>query len=226
MIVSCCLALAGCGGLLGSDDPGPPPDATSEAVAAARVDAVAVADRALDEVVEKLGGTVVGRASDDACYQGQNNWKVDDGYGHRCTVRRAVIVSFDGDFRQRIAAFDERLFDAGWRCYSDPCHETLTSLLREYWDSRAAQYGDATFPISSLPTPSSYDRDGLELQFNYAGADPSGRSSLQDWHRRRRGGVFESYERSRPLDVAAVLARGESFAYLVALAVERDYFES
>lgn len=224
--MACCLGPTGCGGLLGSDDPGPPPDATSATVAGARAEAAAGADRGLDDLVEKLGGVVVGRASDDACYRGQNNWKVHDGYDHRCTIRRGVVVGFDGDFRQRIAAFDERLFDAGWLCYAKPCDETLTSLLREYWSFRAAEYGGESFPISSLPSLVPYERQGLFLEIDYVGADPTGRGSLERFHRRQRGGVFASYERSRPLDVPAVLARAESFAYLVALAVERDYFES
>lgn len=190
------------------------------------MDAVAVADRALDDAVEQLGGRVVGRASDDACYSGQNNWKVHDGYDHRCTIRRGVVVGFDGDFRQRIVALDERLLDAGWLCYAKPCDETLTSLLREYWAFRAAQYGGRPFPISVLPSSVPYEREGLFLEIDYVGADPSGRGSLEGFHRRQRGGFSASYERSRPLDVAAVLDRGESFAYLVALAVERDYFES
>jgi hypothetical protein len=56
-------------------------------------------------------------------------------------------------------------------------------------------------------------------------ADRSGHSSLEDWHRRRRGGLFTSFERARPLDVDGVLRQARPFDYAVALAIETDYFE-
>jgi hypothetical protein len=59
----------------------------------------------------------------------------------------------------------------------------------------------------------------------YAGADKTGRHWLGGWHRRQRGGLFTSFERSQPLDVDGVLSRADAFEYVVALAIETDYFE-
>jgi hypothetical protein len=197
----------------------------SSEVSGARMIATNVADEALADAVVALGGRVVGRTSADACYEGQNNWKVHDGYDHRCTLRRAVVVAFDGDFRKRIALFDERLFAAGWDYGALPCDETNSELVEEYWDFRKPEYGGNDPPISVLPTTSYYQRDGLYLDIDWVSSDRSGRSTLDDWHRRQRGGYFESFEHSRPFDVDAVLSRVGSFDYAVALAVETDYFE-
>ena len=225
LLVPLCASLAGCGTILAGEDPGPPPDPLAPEVVDARVVATKAADAALADAAAALGGRVVARTSADACYRGQNNYKVHDGYDHRCTLRRAVVVAFDGDFRKRIALFDERLFAAGWGCYGDPCPETLSGLVEEYWDFRKPEYGGNDPPISVLPTPSSYQRDGLDLHVAYVSPNRSGRSTLDDWHRRRRGGLFESFEQSRPFDVDAVFARVARFDYAVALAIETAYYE-
>ncbi len=222
VLVPLCLALSACLGL--GEDNGPPPDPFEPDVVAARESASARADDALAEVVAALGGRVVGRASDDACYQGQNNYKVHEGYDHRCTLRRAAAVVFDGDFRRRIARFDRRLFGVGWGCYRTPCPETLSGNVEEYWDLRAAEYGSQRFPISSLPT-TTYERGDQYLDVRYGGADGTGRFWLEDLHRRKRGGVFESYRRQVPLDVDRVLARAEGSDYVVGIAIETDYLE-
>lgn len=171
-----------------------------------------------------LGGRVVGRASDDVCYQGQNTCKVHEGYDHRCTVRRAAAVALDGDFPRRIARFDERLFGAGWDCGALPCLETLSWNVDEYWESRKAENGGQDPLISSLPTTSFYERDDLYLDVRY-GADPTGRLWLEGLHRRKRGSVLESYRRPDPLDVDGVLARAKGSEYMLGLAIETDYLE-
>jgi hypothetical protein len=217
--------VVGCGEVLGGEDNGPPPDPTARDVVEARDVATNSADAALADAAAALGGRVVARTTADACYEGQNNWKVHDGYDHRCTLRRAVVVAFDGDFRKRIATFDDRVFASGWGCYGAPCAETLSGNVEEYWDFRKAEYGGHDPPITSLPTTSTYDRDGLYLDVQYAGADKTGRHWLGGWHRRQRGGLFTSFERSQPLDVDGVLSRADAFEYVVALAIETDYFE-
>jgi hypothetical protein len=216
-----CFFVAGCGGILGEDN-GPPPDAMAPEIVDARELATDTADAALAEAAAALGGRVVARTSADACYDGQNNWKVHDGYDHRCTLRRAAVVAFDGDFRRRIARFDERLFAAGWQC---PCADTLSAKVEEYWEFRKAEYGGQDPPITRLPTTTMYQRDPLYLDVQYAGDDRAGRSSLEGWHRRDRGGIFTSFDESRPLDVEEVLRRAASSEYVVALAIETDYFE-
>ena len=168
---------------------------------------------------------MVGTGSDDACYRGQNNWKVQDGYDHRCTLRRVVAVTFADDFRRRIAGLDRRLFASGWGCMPAPCHDTNAGLLEEYWSHRAAYYGTQDFPISALPTATGYEKDGLYFDLRYAGPDRAGRPTIEDWHRRRRGSLFESFRVPRGLDVETVLRRARDSRYLVLLAIESHYFD-
>jgi hypothetical protein len=215
--------VAGCGGVLGGGDNGPPDPLAPEIVDAREV-ATDAADAALVEAAAALGGRVVARTSADACYEGQNNWKVHDEYEHRCTLRRAAVVAFDGDFRKRIARFDDRLFAAGWQC---PCPgtETLSAKVEEYWEFRKGEYGGQDPPITRLPTATMYERDPLYLDVQYAGEDRTGRASLEGWHRRDRGGIFTSFDESRPFDVDETLRRAAPSEFVVALAIETDYFE-
>jgi hypothetical protein len=218
------VVVAGCGSFLGEDN-GPPPDPFSEDVVAARALATTRADEALADAAAALDGRVVARTTADACYEGQNNYKRREGFDHRCTIRRAIVVGLDGDFPRRIARFDRRLFAAGWNCGAFECDRTLSGLVDEYWGFRKGEHGGQDPPISSLPTTSSYQRDGLYLEVGYLGADPAGRGALGRFHRRWRGGLFTSFERERPFDVDAVLARARDAKYVVGLAIETDYFE-
>jgi hypothetical protein len=136
-----------------------------------------------------------------------------------------VVAGFDGDFRKRIRVLDRRLFAAGWGCYRDPCPETLSGNVDEYWDLRKQEYGGAEPPISSLPTASAYERGNQYLDVEYVGADRAGRGTLGRFHPRMRGGLFTSYERTRPFDAEAALERASRFGYVVAFAIETDYFE-
>ena len=204
-------------------DAGPPPDPYSPEIVEQRREAVAEADSAIREAVALLLGDVVGRASSDECYEGQRNYKVDDGYAHRCTIRRVAAIAFDGDFRERIAQFDRGLFRAGWGCLSSPCHETLAGMVDEYWDMRSAEVGGGAFPISRLPS-TGYTRGDLHFDVDYIAADRASAFSLENSHRRQRGGLHTSYKVARPLDVPRVLARAAK-VYVVLVAIERDYFE-
>ena len=89
-----------------------------------------------------------------------------------------------------------------------PCHDTNAGLLEEYWSYRAAEYGTQDFPISALPTATGYEKDGMYFDVRYAGAEPRDRLLIEDWHRRRRGGLFESFRVPRPLDIEAVVRNG------------------
>ena len=220
-----CLPASACGGLLGGEDNGPPPDPLAVPIREARAVATEAADEALEGAVAAVGGRVVARGSEDDCYRGQNNYKVHDGYDHRCTIRRAVVAGFDGDFRRRIRLLDRHLFAAGWGCYRDPCPETLAGNVDAYWDLRRQESGGADPPISSLPTTSPYERGHQYLDVAYVGHDRGSRATLERFHHRMRGGLFTSYERAHPFDVEATLDRASRFGYVVALAVETDYFE-
>jgi hypothetical protein len=93
---------------------------------------------------------------------------------------------------RRIAGLARRLFAFGLGCTPTPCHDTSVGLLEEYWSYRAAEYGTQDFPIY-LPTATGYEKDGMYFGRRYAGAERGDRAGIEDWHRRRRGGILESF---------------------------------
>src|SRR5688572_20587591 len=129
------LLFTGCEIMGPSGPSGPPPDPLSTEIVELRDQGTRRADRAVAQAAGLLGGKVVGRASNDQCWEGQRNWKVDEGFDYRCAARRVVVVGFDSDFRKRIARFDRRVFAAGWLCD----YKCNSELVDEYWNLRKAE---------------------------------------------------------------------------------------
>jgi hypothetical protein len=218
------LSACGLGGPSGPS--GPPPDAQSEEIVELRRDGTRAADRALVNAAKMLGGEMLGRASNDRCWEGQRNYKVDEGYDYRCSILRALVVGFGGDFRSRIARFDQRLFASGWEC--DPYFEceSNSQLVEEYWDLRSAErLKGQPFPIWRLPTKGDgYARGDVRLYVEYASTVAGSTYWLETASFMSRSGLRRFYEDERPLDVQAVLAAGRRYPYLVVLSTEIDYF--
>ena len=218
-----CLPASACGGLLGGEDNGPPPDPLAAPIQEARAVATKAADEALEHAVSAVGSWRGRRRTTATRARTTTRSTTATTTAARSVARWSP--GFDGDFRERIRLLDRRLFAAGWGCYRDPCPETLSGNVDAYWDLRKQEYGGADPPISSLPTTSEYERGDQYLDVAYVGPDRGGRATLGRFHRRMRGGLFTSYERARPFDVEAALERASRFRYVVAFAVETHYFE-
>jgi hypothetical protein len=219
--------LSGCG--FPSDPPapsGPPPDAKSKSIVELRRDGTRDADQALADAATMLGAEIVGRASNDRCWEGQRNWKVDDGYDYRCSLLRALVVGFDGDFRGRIARFDQRLFASGWECDLVFECESNSEFVEGYWKLRSAErVKGQPFPIWKLPTKSDgYARGDVRLYVEYASTVAGSTHRLESATSMSQSGLRRFYEDERPFDVQAVLAAGRRYPYLVALSTEIDYY--
>jgi hypothetical protein len=150
------LLLGGCG----APDPPDPLSAGSVEARAAKVEQM---HAALDEVVDILGGQVLGESSVDECYEGQRNWKVDLGYHYRCSLLVGVLIGVDGDFRTLMLAADPALQDLQWQSSGD----WPGQLVDEYWDLRASESPDGRVRLDHLPGPHSVRRDDLKLGFAY-----------------------------------------------------------
>lgn len=105
------------------------------------------------------------------CRQGQNNWKVHEGYAYRCTQWTAAIYGFDGDFRRQVIKLDENIKRIGWQ--PEPFGLSASDVLGSYYDR---YYGPnkplpGNFPdgylVSDLPSSSGYihGRTRLDIQF-------------------------------------------------------------
>ncbi len=168
--------LVGCG-------PPDPPDPRSGSAVEARTATVAQVQPALDEVVDILGGQVLGESSVDQCYEGQRNYKVDTGYHYRCSLLLGVLISVDGDFRRLMISADAALEDLQWQSRGD----WPGQLVDEYWELRASENADGRVRLHRLPGPRSLRRNDLRLGFSYGstaddrgleGIDRSQRSTL------------------------------------------------
>ena len=226
-LVSAGVLLTACGDLLGPSGPsGPPPDPMSGEIVELRERGIAATGRALDQAARLLGGEVVGRGSHDRCWEGQRNYKVDEGFDYRCSLRSVVVVGFDDDFRSRMRRFDERLFAAGWQCDRHFECESNSRRANEYWDLRRAERIEGQpFPIWKLPTKTDgYERAGVRLYLDYASTVPGSTYGLESATLMSRSGWPLFHQDERPLDIPAVLRAGKQYPYLVVLETETDYF--
>lgn len=101
-------------GLRGAAEPG------DRAVVSAREGSAARLDPLTAAAVAAVGGTEVARVRVDRCEEGQNNWKVRDGYTLRCERQDVVVLDVPADgVLATTRAVDARLRAAGWQARSD-----------------------------------------------------------------------------------------------------------
>lgn len=164
--------LSGCAGSrLTEDDP-----VVRTAVAEAAVEVRA----ARTDVVDVLYGagsiaTVIATADDEACAEGQHNWKIDDPYDVTCTATSSVIVELpDGAGLDELQRLHRMLTEEAGAVAVFPS-EGLAAIAAEYghgigrWDDRPGLDGDPVpYGIEHFPG-ASYRRDGLEVGIGFTG---------------------------------------------------------
>lgn len=87
------------------------------AVTAARDGSRHDLDALTRETLAAVGGRELARVRFDDCQQGQNNWKIHDGYTLRCELTDSVVLApaRAGDVTALAAELDRALQRAGWR---------------------------------------------------------------------------------------------------------------
>jgi hypothetical protein len=98
-------------GLRGQADP------HDRAVTAARDGSRDDLDALTRETLGAVGGRELARVRFDGCRQGENNWKIHDGYTLRCEMSDSVVLAPTGagDVTAVAAELDQALQRAGWR---------------------------------------------------------------------------------------------------------------
>lgn len=76
----------------------------------------------VDAVLDASGGTVLAGAETDTCREGQNSWKIHDGYTLRCTRTAATAIQLPEHTPVEGAAraVEDALLDQGWQSSRDP----------------------------------------------------------------------------------------------------------
>jgi hypothetical protein len=163
-------------------------------------------------------------AKDDRCYKGQNNYKVTQGYAHRCTLRLTRYYGFDGDFRQMMLDFEKTLLKLGWKAglSDDPIArmQNMEYMMTNYYDRRPG------VSVDSIPAPSGYNARGLTLELGWADRQTKNLFRLEhSQHVPFHAGHL--YQRPELVNVDEAFQKAVlDTRYVIAVAVYGHYFEN
>lgn len=169
----------------------------------------------------------------DNCYEGQNNWKVKEGYAHRCDYRVTRYYGFNGDFRQKMLDLEQELFKLKWQT-SNGTGDQLSHYIKNYYDkyygnkdpSISASFG-GTYLVSSLPTViNGYSKNGIGMDIAYGEKDSKDIYWLESAPGFSKRG-FPFFEDKNFIDVKSVFAEiTKNNRYVLAISLEKNYFEN
>ena len=167
-------------------------------------------------------------ARQDACYDGANNWKHQDGFAHRCTLRLTNFYGLDGDFRKAILDFDKVLLAAGWHSNNhDDTHNMEWSSDNKFV---FAQGRPTERHLNPNPGSTySYYKDGLSLDIRSAERGATRLGSLEIVQANGMGWISENnfYDQRKLVDVDDVFREvTRDHPYILAVAISGHYFEN
>jgi hypothetical protein len=155
-------------------------------------------------------------STQDACYDGANNFKHQDGFSHRCTLRVTRFYGFDGDFRKTMLDFEKGLLAAGWHSNIHDMEWTLTSF-------------DPKHTVDYLPSLYGYYKGGLALEIRWAERASQRLFDLKDIQAHGMGWISENnfYDQRKLTDAGAVFREvTQDHRYILAIAITGHYFEN
>ena len=211
--------------------PGPNPNSSS--VIAKREQTKQSIFASFDELNNVVGHTDKATSTHDRCYHGQNNYKVQDGYANRCAYRITKYYGFNGDFREHVLSFEQRIIDLGWISRErDP--NPIKIMLEDYYDK---YYGPGkslpeNFPngyyVSDLPTPNrGYSKNNNTLTVVFA--EKASKDLFTITYAQNIDGdtLFANYDvkqfqKIEPLFKDIV----QNYKYVVAVSIQGQYFEN
>ncbi|HEX8182772.1 MAG TPA: hypothetical protein VF575_04195 [Candidatus Saccharimonadales bacterium] len=206
----------GIGGMISDMKSAPNP--RSSGISAKRTTAQSDIEAAYNQLQQSTGFKEYKNATYDQCYEGQNNWKVKDGYAHRCDYRVTKYYGFNGDFRQEMLDLERKLFALNWQI-SNGDRNQLTYYIEEYYDQ--------SYLVSNMPTVIyGYAKSGITMDIAYSERD----SEDIFWLESAQDGIgkgFPTYEQKNFIDVKSAFAEvTQTNKYIVAISLEKNYFEN
>lgn len=251
------LTLSGCATLLFSGGVGniirnlkPAPDVERRTITRKRLRATEEAEAALAVLDAGTQFTSYATSTDDRCYKGENDWKIKEGYAHRCTVRMTRFYGMNGDFRAHMLGLEDLLASGGWQLPRSTSAELLPATFREmfakYYDAycsgdRIAVFGSGrivrpTCEVSKLPRSGSdgYKKGNLVLWIECAERGETNLHMMDVVQRVPIGAVFKEHDRRFNLyqktnlqDVEAQVREiTASHRYVLSVTVQKTYFEN
>lgn len=182
------------------------------------------------ELEHKMGFTNYATSSHDRCYKGQNNWKVKDGYAHRCDYRITKYYGFSGDFRQEMLGFDQKLLSIGWSHTDNGL--TMSKMFVNYYDvnygpdkSRPRNFPEG-YLVSSLPTPG-YRKDNQRMELEFAERDTKDLFGIEYAQEVSGDTLFETYENKKFQDVKALFRQiTKDNRFVIVTSLQENYFQN
>jgi len=159
-------------------------------------------------------------STQDACYDGANNWKHVDGFAHRCTLRVTNFYGFDGDFRKTMLDFEKRLLSAGWHSNIHDMEWTLTQ-----YDAVALSLRT----VDRLPNPYPYYKDGFTLDICWAERGSRILFYLKNIQAHDMGWIKENnfYDQRKLIDAGDIFREvTRDHRYILGIAISGYYFEN
>lgn len=228
------LYIALSGGIKGViSDLKPAPNPESSGIILKRNSAKDSTGNSFAELDKEFGLTNFATSTHDRCFEGQNNWKVQDGYAHRCTYRVTKFYGFNGDFRQQLINLEQQIIDSGWES-ADSSGFPMKEIMEHYYDK---YYGSdkptpRNFPkgylVSNLPTPTGgYSKDREVLEIEYAEKATEDYSQIEYAQNVSGDTLFETYEKKDFQDISSIFKNiTQDNKFVLVISIQKDYFEN
>jgi hypothetical protein len=234
------LTLSGCMTLLFSGGVGnvvrnlkPAPDVEGRTITRKRLRATEEVEAALAAVDAGTALTSYATSTDDRCYQGENDWKIKDGYAHRCTVRMTRFYGSD-EFRRHVLGLEDQLASSGWQL--PPA--TFREMFATYYDvycrgQRIAVFGVGPITpmqceVSKLPRSGSDEYKKGHLVLWIEGAERGERNLVRmGFLQSMPVGIRTLYEKKNLQNVETLIQDiTTSQRYVLSVTVAKTYFEN
>jgi hypothetical protein len=209
----------GIGGLISNLKPAPNPN--SSAMNAKREAVTAEINQSFDELQNILHYNYYETATHDYCSRGDNNYKRSDGYAYRCSLRITKFYGFNGDFRQQMINFEQKIINIGWNPPSYRPDNPCEKMLEEYYDSYPGKL------VSDLPSSDcSYEIDGLSQESKLAEQETSS-FILQNAIQKVSGGSYdEIYDEKNFQDSSLVIKMITDIdRFVLIISIQKNYFQ-
>jgi hypothetical protein len=208
------------------------PDPKSSKVTAKRNISIEDIEREFSHVEEASNLTSHTSSTYDNCYKGQNNWKVKEGYAHRCDYRITRYYGFSGDFRITMLEFDKDIKAIGWQTTSD--RSGLSYVINNYYDqyygNKDAQVNSnfgGTYLVSDMPKVyGGYTTNGISMSMAYVERSTKDLYDLESAQGFSMQG-FPFYQDKQFKDIKTVFNEITSNnTFVLAISLQKNYFEN
>ncbi len=210
----------GLGGLISNLKPAPNPN--SSAMNAKREVVTGEINQSFDELQNILQYNYYETATHDYCSRGDNGWKRSDGYAYRCSLRITKFYGFNGDFRQQMIDFEQKIINIGWNPPSYRSDNPCEKMLEEYYDPYLGKL------VSDLPSRQcSYEKDSLSLETELA--EKETRSFiLQNAVQKVSGGSYDEIYDEKIFQDGSVITKmiTDIDRFVLIISIQKNYFQN